>query len=567
MSEENNSPEQQPSSEKKPTAKYSEKHTPENTSMKHRQDPRDFIIRDLTEKEIEDGYMTIFMGNTKASREHAHQLIRPYMDLIVIRDLHQRGKVEDDILRKAEDDWARFVETNYPEHTLEEITTRAQHLMEFHNEILDELRQRSNAIREPGITNVSDRGGVITGDVVGRTPGLGTKGLKPSAIMRRRSARAEDGKMAFDIMLRNSFIKSTIARPGKGQLGILIDEIKDEIKGYVRKVNNNMAVLARIAVGRVLWRHYIKLLTSTSVNDIADYNQLARIVRWSDIDAIAVGILNAYTNKGVNLHLVCGNPTCDWNRMGLADVEKLLHIRPDYDTDEEAAIFANLFNEKATYTSEETLALIRETKYGLEDKRVYNEDNSICLELESPSMADAFASLDFFLGRVNPLIQGIRERNISMEEFEEKRNMLFIELGATEYMHWVSAFISVAAPGSDEKDVVLRRSDVEDQADFNEGVMDIIQDSQYLQENLTQGILRKTPFMSKTFAGVQNYCCPKCKMNQDIFEDPEGLKQRKLGYTPIDPLMSFFILIQLIQVRQATEALEARAKALSALEN
>jgi hypothetical protein len=56
-------------------------------------------------------------------------------------------------------------------------------------------------------------------------------------------------------------------------------------------------------------------------------------------------------------------------------------------------------------------------------------------------------------------------------------------------------------------------------------------------------------------------------MNQDIFEDPEGLKQRKLGYTPIDPLMSFFILIQLIQVRQATEALEARAKALSALEN
>lgn len=567
MSEENGAPVGEGIPTPKPTAKYNEKHTPENTSMKIFQDPRDIVIRELSEKEKEDGYLTIFLGNSKASREHAFKLIRPYMDLVVIRDMHSRGKVDDDIARKAENDWATFVESNYPNETLEAVTNRAQHTMQFHNEILDELRQRSNAIREAGITNVSDRGGVVTGDVVGRKPGASTKGLKPSAVMRRRTARAEDGRMAFDINLRNSFVKSTIARPGKGQIGILIDEIKDEIKGYVRKVNNNMAVLARIAVGRVIWRHYIKLLTGCSVNDIADYNQLAAIVRWSDIDAIAIGLLNAYTNKGVNLHLVCGNPTCDWNSMGLADPEKLLHIRTGHDTDEESAVFANLFNEKATYSTEETLALIRDTKYGLDNNRVYNEDNSICLELASPSMADAFTTLDFFLGRVNPLIQSLRERNISMEDFEEKRNMLFIELGATEYMHWVSKFIAVAAPGSDDKDIVLDREKVEDQNDFNEGLMDIIQDSPYIRDNLTQGILRKTPFMSKTFAAVQNYCCPKCKVNQEVFEDPEGLKQRKLGYTPIDPIMSFFILIQLIQVRSAAESLEARAKALSALEN
>lgn len=548
-------------------ARYNEKHTPENTSMKHIMNPEEMIIRPLTEKEIEDGYLTIFMGNSKASREHAHKLIRPYMDLSVITDLHDRGKVDDDIMRKANDDWQTFVQTNYPDKTLEEMTDRARHTMQFHSEVLDELRQRSNAIREEGISNVSDRGGVVTGDVIGRKPGISTKGLKPSEIMRRKVARAEDGRMAFDINLRNSFVKSTIARPSKGEIGMLIDEIKDEIKGYVRRVNNNTAVLARIAVGRVLWRHYVKLLTGSSVSDIGDYNQLASIVRWSDIDAIAIGILNAYTNKGVNLHLVCGNPTCDWNQMSLVDPEKLLHVRHYHTTDEEAAIYANLFNEKVTYTKEETLRLIKETKFGLDNDRVYNEDNSIYMELNSPSMADAFATLDYFLTRVNPQIQAIRERNISMEEFEEKRNMLFIELGATEYMHWVNKFVSVAAPGSDDQDTILDRDAVEDQDDFNQGLMEVIKDSAYIRDNLTQGILRKTPFLSKSFVGVQNYSCPKCKCSQELFEDPEGLKQRKLGYTPIDPLMSFFILIQLIQVRSATESLEARAKALSELEN
>lgn len=548
-------------------AKHNEKHTPENTPMKDNLPPADMVIRDLTEAEIEDGYMTVFLGNSKASREHAHKLIRPYMDLVVIRDLHNRDRVDDDILRKAENDWARFVEQNYPDETYDDVTKRAQEIMSFHTELLDDIRSRSPAIREEGVTNVFDRGGIISGDMVGRRPSLSTKGLKPSELMRRRTARAEDGKMAFDINLRNSFIKSTIARPGKGGIGILIDEIKDEIKGYVRKVNNNMATVARIAVGRVIWKHYIKLLTYTSVNDIADYNQLASIVRWSDIDAITVGVLNAYTNKGVNMHLVCGNPTCDWHRMGLVDPEKLLHVRNTHTTPEEAAIYANLWNEKVTYSAEETLRLIKETAYGAGDTDVYNEDNSIFLGLASPSMADAFATLDFFLEDVNPKLAKIREQNISMEEFEEKRNMLFIELGATEYMHWVDRFVSVAAPGSDDKDIVLSRGEVEDQADFNKGLMDVLYDSNYMRDKLTAAILRKTPFLSKTFVGLQNYVCPKCKNNQEIFEDPEGLKQRKLGYTPIDPLMSFFTLIQLIQVRSVAESMQARAKALSELEN
>lgn len=548
-------------------ARWNEVHTPLNTSMQDIQDPVTAILRPLTEREISDGYLTVFLGNTKSSREKTNDLIRPYMQLLIVRDLHRNRKTTDDVLRKAENEWVLFVETNYPNNSLEEITDKAGSAVQFYTEILDELRCRSNSIRESGISNVSDRGGLVTSDIFGRKPGNNTANMKPSDIMKRKVTRSENGRLAFDIELRNSFVKTVISRPSKSEIGILIDDIKDAVKGYVRKVNNNTAVIARIAIGRVIWKFFIKQLTYSSVNDIADYNQLASIIRWSDIDAITVGILRAYTKEGVNMHLVCANPTCDWHDMSLIDPEKILHCRHSHTTPEEAAIYANLFNDKVTYSTAETLALIKEAKYGLDDKKTYNEDKSLYMELDSPSMADAFQTLDFFLERVNPLVQSLRERTIDPDAYDEKREMLFVELGATEYIHWVSTFVAVAEAGSGEPDVVLARDVVEDQNDFNDGVMSIVKDSSFLRDSLTRAILRKTPFLSKTFVGLSNYECPKCKEMQDTFEDPEGLKDRKLGYTPIDPIMSFFILIQLLQVKSAVENSEAAEKALSELEN
>lgn len=549
-----------------PKATYSQVHKANNTTMNRRVQPKSTFIRELTEDERAQGYITVFLGNSKESRDHDAKLMSPY-----IQKLTMERYAEEDPQRyalaaeKQRQDWARFVEENHPDLSLEEAEEKAQRMVAFYTEFLDDVRSRSNAIRELGISNLSDRGGLVSPDVSGRKPGNGGKGLKDSEVMRRRSLKAEDGRLMFDLELRNSFTKLVMARPSKMEMGQLINDIKSAIKGYVRQVNNNSVTLARIAAGRVIWNFIAERLTYSSVSDIGDYRQLASIIRWSDIDALSMGLLRAYTNKGVHMQLICSKPGCGWKDFQLVDPELMVHHRDMYTTDEEAAIYANLFNHKATYTSEETLALIANANFGLDSQQTYNEDKSIFLELASPSLADAFMTFDYYAGRISPMLSELRTSIIDPEEYETQRNMLYTDLGATEYIHWISKFVAVGSPDTDEKDTVVDRSQAKDMNDFNAGLLETIKDSPWLNRALTKDVINKVPFLSKTFVGLQNFDCPKCKANQGELEDPDGIKLRKLGYTPIDPIMAFFTHIQLLMIQSAAENHDARAAALSEL--
>ena len=53
-------------------AKHNELHTPGNTPMVNHVPPETVVIRPLTDKEKEDGFMTIFLGNSKESRKHSN---------------------------------------------------------------------------------------------------------------------------------------------------------------------------------------------------------------------------------------------------------------------------------------------------------------------------------------------------------------------------------------------------------------------------------------------------------------------------------------------------------------
>jgi len=545
-------------------ATFNEVHTAENTTMKKRLIPQTCLVRELTEDEIAQGYITVFLGNSKASRDNSAKLMQPFIQLMTMRRMADADPMQfSAAAKKQELDWEAFVEKNYPDLTVDDAEEMASRMISFYTEFLDEVKMRSNAIREQGISNVCDRGGLVTSDINGRKPGLNTKNLKDSEIMRRRSINAEDGKLMFDIELRNSFTKLIITRPSKMEMGNLINDIKTAIKGYVRQVNNNSVILARVAAARVIWNFIVSRITYSSISDIGDFSQLARIIRWTDIDVLTTSLLRAYTNKGVHMQLICAAPGCGWKDFQLVDPEKIVHHRDWHDTDEESAIYANLFNHKVTYTADETLALIKKANFGLDTAKVYNEDKSIYMELASPSLADAFMTFDYFSGRISPMLADLRTKIIDPEEYETQRNMLYTDLGATEYIHWVNLFVGIAPPNSEEKDIVLDRDRARDQNDFNEGLLEVIKESKYLNLVLTKDIINKTPFLSKSFVALQNFDCPKCKKNQAELEDPEGLKERKLGYTPIDPIMSFFTHIQLLMMNAATESLEAKAKALS----
>lgn len=545
-------------------ATYTSTHTAENTTMKNRLVPKSCFVRELSEEEIAKGYITVFLGNSKEARDHSAKLMAPYIQMLTMR----RYADEDPVrygpgAEKQRLDWEAFIEKEYPEMSVEEAEENAQRMVAFYTEFLDDIKMRSDAIRELAISNVSDRGGLITPDVSGIKPGNGNKNMKDSDIMRRRSLKAEDGRLVFDIELRNSFTKIIMSRPSKMEMGDLINNIRSEIKGYVRQVNNNSIVLARIAAARVIWNFIADRITYSSVTDIGDFRQLASVIRWSDIDTLTMGLLRAYTNQGIRMQLICAGPQCGWKGFELVDPELMVHHRDFHTTDAEAAIYANLFNHKATFTIDQTLAMIKSANFGLDTNQVFNEDRSIYMELASPSLADAFATFDYFAARISPKLANLRNTIIDPEEYETQRNMLYTDLGATEYIHLISKFVAVGAPNTDEKDLVLDREKARDQNDFNEGLLEVIKDSEFLNRSLTRDVINKAPFLSKTFVGLQNFDCPKCRKNQEAFEDPQNIKARKLGYTPVDPIMAFFTHIQLEMMASATARHEEKVEALS----
>jgi len=544
-------------------AKHNELHTPGNTPMVNHVPPETVVIRPLTDKEKEDGFMTIFLGNSKESRKHSNALMEPYIEMITLRQMVERNNDYLPALRKKEEEWQSFAAEHYPSIAPDALEERAGKMVAFYSEFLDDLRMRSGAIREDHISNLCDRGGVITPDVSGRKPGRDVKNMKDSDIMRRRVINSEDGRLVFDIELRNSFVKLSILRPSKMDMGNLINDIRNAIKGYVRRVNNNSATLARIAAGRVIWDFIAKRITYSSVSNIGDFRQLSSVIRWTDIDVLTIGLLRAYTNKGVHMHLVCASPKCDWEGFELVDAERLAHHRDMHDTPEESAAYGNLFNHKVTYTIEETMALIKGAKFGLESTRVSNDDDSIYFELGSPSLANAFQTFDYFSARVSGELQDLRTKVLDPEEFDTQRNMIYTSLGATEYIHWIDKFVAVGNTATDEPDTVLSRDNAKDQDDFNLGLVEAIKDSSQFNSRLTSAIFNKTPYLSKSFCGINNFVCPKCKKAREDLEDPENIKDRKFGYTPIDPIMSFFTHVQLLLMAEATDGLDARVKALS----
>jgi hypothetical protein len=545
-------------------ATHQDKHNAANTTMTTMVPPASPLLAELSVAEREaGGYLTVFLGNSKKDVLEAQQLIGKWFTFNSFVSMAQEGRVNQSTMNKANADWEQYVAETYPGRTPKEIADHAADLYAYMSEIQDEIKVRSHVCNEAGITNLSDRGGnYVTGDIVGKKPARSTKGFSAAEVMRRSALRSNGDKLIFDVLLRDSFVSLSFTRPNRLEMGDLLNDIRRTIVGYVREINNNSAVLARIASIRVIWNFLATRITSCSVSDISDFRQLANVITLNDMEQFVVALIESLNTKGVNLNLRCLAPSCKWDAFHLVEPSKLVQIRPSLRVPEELAIYANLINGHAKYTIEETLAMSRAATYGLETNRVYNDDKTMCFLIAPPVLTEAFNTFDYFIGRVNPQLFDIRQKVVDPDEYATQITMAHNELGSTEYIHWVTGYINLPTPGTDEEEIIILRKDTDD-TEFNEGVMAVILDHPDMNRNLTRFILNKTPYMSRTFIGVQNYVCPVCSKQSGDLQDPEHFLDRKLGYTPIDPIMSFFTLTQLAMLAQAVESGRAKSEALS----
>lgn len=545
-------------------AGFKDKQTAENTPLKDFVEPKSPIIRELTEEEKNRGFIQIFLGNSKTDVMAAQAVIKQWLEYSAVLELYKADQMPETAMAQANDKWSEYVATSFPGKTEKEVANYAKELYVFMSEVQDELRVRSKVMTEKGITNIHNRGSdFITGDVVAQTPSRKRGGFKTSEGMRRSSAKANNQTLQFDVLLRNSFVQLNFTRPNRTLLGGLVNDIRRTVTGYVRSINNNNAVLARIAAMKVIWDFLVNYINSSSVSDIVDYNQLAEVITITDFDRLCTALMEATSHRGVNMNLRCLNPQCSWDSFSLVDPSLLAQNRSGVTTDEELSILGNLQNKLLKLTLAETRALSLSSKYGLEDNRVWNEEKSMYFEIAPPTLAQAFQAFDYFISQVNPRLGAIRSKVTNPEEYETQISLAYADLGATEYIHWVSKMVDVATPGTDEEDIVFSREEEEDQADFNKGIYDVILDNDEMNSGLTRFILNKTPYMSRTFTGVANYVCPHCGGNSADYQDPEQFLDRPLGYTPICPIMSFFIHTQLMIVNLAVVSQNAVQEALS----
>lgn len=542
-------------------AGYSETHTAENTPMKKVLPSLSEKIREGTEEDREKGYLPIFLGNSRVSHEAAQTLLSKWLQLTAIKDLNKEGHADSTMLASAKNEWDQYAQQHHPDQTHEQLEELCADLYRFMEEYVDPIKLRSKVMNEADISNVSDRGSsVVTSDVLGKKPSASTAGFSVSEIMRRSSLRAEQGDYQFDVLLRDSYCSLTFTRPSKLDLSALVNDINRTVKGYVRSVGGNNITLAYVAGMRVVWDFLASRIVSSSVSGLVDFKDLVRVIRASDFGTICMALIKSTHNNGIPLQLRCLEDKCNWNEFQIADPEKLVRVRRSIESPQDSAIYANVFNSKIKYSVEETLAMIKESTYGLgkEENRVYNADRTVYLEIGPPSLAEAFETFDYYAGKINPQLQEIRSKVIDQKEYETQVALLLTTLGGTEFLHWVKTYVSVAPPNSDAADTVFHRDEC-DAAEFNKGLMGVILESNALNKSLSSFILNKTPLMSHTFVGVSNYQCPECKKRMDSLQNPE----RKLGYTPIDPFMAFFILTQLKLMTQAAEAAEATKEAIS----
>ena len=521
-------------------ARIDEVHNALNTPAKHYVPGKSIFSGHLETTERENGYLSVFLGNHKGTIGEADQLVAKWLTYRASLGMYEEGDITETELAAAKANWHEWLQTEHPGEEVEAMEKYCYELYEFMDNIQDGIKIRSRMLQEGQITNLFNRGsGFITGDITGKKPStVFKKDMSLSERMRRSSLNANQDLYEFDVLLRNTFAAITVRRPNLLSLGSLITAIGNQVKGYVRQINNPSPTLAYIAGIRAFWDYTSKLITYSSVKDTNDFKELGDSILLTDMDELCVGLLNAVYTRGVPLELRCLTPKCGWSELGIADPSRLVQVRKHIETAEEAAIYANLQNHRVKLSREEMAKLQKNTQWKLEDDRIYSQDGLRYFRLASPTLNQAFETFDFFTSVINPRVQELRSNTLDPKEFDNQLSALLASISSAEYIHWISEYGQLPEPGSnDEPEVFLRPAHNTDE--FNKGLMAILDDDPDFGNRMVKYVYNKTPFMSRIFTGVDHHECPSCKKNS---EENDALQ---LGYTPINAFMSFFTLTQL----------------------
>lgn len=527
---------------------YTDNHTPDNTPLKTRVDSLSESLGPLedTDKNRGQGFTTVYIGNRKEDFDSVQSLVSIWFSISSIRNASKNNRINKSMLNAALAEWRLFCDENYPGIAYDDMELRAADMYRYLQNTADPIMVKTRMMHED-VANVYKASDAITmRDITGMVPSVTVKPNSLSEEMERGASRGNNSPYLYAVNLRNSFLKFQFARGHKTDAAIMINEINATIRGYVRMVGGNSLVLSSIAGYRAVWNWLVPYITSSSVDGIADFGDLARIIRFRDMEVILAALLSSFEDDEANMDLRCFNLACDWSSYEKINPALLVRNRPVAHTDEEMAILGNIFNGTARYNPKQLMEFIDNAKYGIEDNYIYNEKQTIRLTMGSCSLAEAFEALDYMVTQVDPQIASARNTIVDQEALEAQIGIILSGVGGCEFLHWVKEFALLPEPGAEGETKIFKRRD-SDQLEFNKGLRGALKADDFLDKQVTRFVYTVGPYMSKSFIGLRNCKCPKCGKGA---EEVNG-QARNLGYTPIDVFMTFFTHTQFMLVRQA----------------
>lgn len=465
---------------------------------------------------------------------------------------------EDSELLAAITAWEEYCAANHPGVELEELDERYRSVYWHLRFIADTTMAQFPICHEPGLTNNTQRTTeVASNDLNGLMPKDNVLGkMSISEFMRRTSINATNSYYNYDLLLRNSFIALRLELPTRLELGNLIKDIATAVRGHVRQVSQNVPSLANAAANKVVWQFVKNKIKKHSVKDTGDFDELADVIRITDINVIAAALLSMMFPKGVPYTLSClAQASCGWHANRLIDPTSLVIDRSWLETPKEAAALANIFNFACKYSREDSLKFIKETNFQHDIEPIWNENNSTCLVLGVPSLTESFEANDFFAELIKSDLDRFREESITEADYIEKRDDYLNGLVGTDYLHYIAEYRVYDPSNPSAPPVIVKRAE-HDPKEFNQGIVNIIQENDFMAAGVVQSVIKHYPYMSRTFVGMANYICEneKCKGVNEAFED--------LGYTPINIMSTFFTLASLMLSGQSTVGENVTQKAL-----
>lgn len=529
---------------------YTDTHTPDNTPLKEQVPPKSEVIRVLSKDADSAGYTSVYLGNSKKDMESVRELVGVWETMQGLRNLSKTNQISQTMLATVEAEWRKLCDERYagvPYNVMEE---RAQDVYRFLMTTSDDIMMRTKVVHEvgPNLTQVAP--GVTVAEIVGQVPSQIDNGADIDEIMLRGGSKGNATPYNHAIKCRNSYLTFSISRLPKANASVLINNINATVRGYVRQVGGNTLTLAYLAGMKAVWEWLYPQITSCSVTGILDFKDLGRVIRVTDFPTICAGILASLDDDEIQMDVHCFNMACDWSSFEAIDPTLLVRNRPTAHTAEDWAILGNIWNGAKPLNLKDVLELIAKADYGLESKHVFNENQTIRLTIEPPSLVDAFLCLDQFANMVEPRIANARTTVTNQDELEQQIKVIISSLAGGEFIHWVSEFAMLPEPGTEGEPRIIRRSDPGlDQQKFNIGLVKNLERDDYLDDQLVRFVYNNVPYMTKTFIGMSNRVCPKCGKNAEE-HNPQA---RNLGYTPIDIYMTFFTHTRFMLVKRAME--------------